>query len=472
MELVDKVRRLVRAEKLFGCGARVLCAVSGGADSTAMLLALFELAPSMQLSLEVIHVNHCLRGTESDCDEAFVRALCHRLGVPFHLRRADVAARAKQTGQGLEACARDVRYSFFRELMQERGIKILATAHTAKDNLETALFNLARGTAIAGVAGIPPLRRDGDYKIVRPLLTVSRAEIEAYLAARNEPYVTDSTNADDAYSRNRIRLHVLPELERLNPSLYETAAGTQRRLRQDADFIESAVCDAYRALVSGKTCDAHAFAALHPAIAGRLAARLYRELAPDGPQFTAANCEAVCALSRSRNPSAYVMLPAGVTVRREYGKLRFEKDAAAPEPSELIPRQLEIGKTTVLHEAGIAISCGIEPKNSQNFRFIHKFYFDYSRIYGILSVRARREGDTIHLAGHEHGKTLKKAMIDAKIPRCRRGLVPVICDERGIIAVDGIGVASRVAVTAETRELLLIQITNNYGGNSNDDGIQ
>ncbi len=469
MELVNKVRRMIREENMFERGAHVLCAVSGGADSTAMLLALHALAPSMQLVLEVAHVNHCLRGTESDCDEAFVRALCHRLDVPFYSSRTDVAERAKRTGQGIEACAREVRYSFFWELMQRHGIKVLATAHNAKDNLETALFNLTRGTAVAGVAGIPAVRREADYTVVRPLLGVSRAEIERYLAALHEPYVTDSTNTSDVYARNHIRLHVLPALECLNPSLYETAAGTQRRLRQDADFIESAVRDAYRTFVMDGACDAHAFSSLHPAIAGRLVARLYRDLAPDGPQLTAVNCEAVNALARSMNPSACAVLPAGVTVRREYGRLCFSRDAA---PQELLPRRLEIGKTTLFKEAGIEISCGIEPKLSQNFRFIHKFYFDYSCIYGILSVRPRQEGDYIHLAGHEYGKTLKKAMIDAKIPRFKRGLVPVICDERGIIAVDGLGVARRAAVTADTRKLLTIQISNIYGGNINDDGIQ
>lgn len=469
MELVEKVRRAIREEGMFERGAHILCAVSGGADSTALLLTLCELASAMDLTLEAAHVNHCLRGTESDYDEAFVRALCHRLDVPFFVNRTDVAERAKRTGQGIEACAREVRYTFFRDLMDAHGIKHLATAHNAKDNLETALFNFTRGTAVAGVAGIPPVRTMGDYTVVRPLLTASREEIEAYLAARHERYVTDVTNESDAYTRNYIRLHVLPALETLNPSLYETSACTQRRLRQDADFIARAVDDAYAAYVSDASCDAHALSALHPAVAGRLVARLYRELAQDGPQLGAVNCESVLALAHSISPSACAVLPAGVTVRREYGRLCFEREAA---PRRLLSRRLEIGKTILFEEAGIEITCSTEPKLSQNFRFIHKFYFDYSRIYGILSVRARQEGDYIHLAGHEYGKTLKKAMIDAKIPRYKRGLVPVICDERGIIAVDGLGVARRAAVTAETRELLMIQITNVYGGNINGDGVQ
>ncbi len=469
MELVEKIERTIRSEHMFEHGARILCAVSGGADSTAMLFALCALAPSLGLSLEVAHVNHGLRGPESDFDEAFVRTLCRRLQLPLYVRQVNVAECAKRTKQGIEACARDARYSFFKELMQETGIKILATAHNARDNLETALFHLTRGTGVAGIAGIPAVRRENDYTIIRPLIRVSREEIECYLKEIHEPYVTDSSNESERYTRNVIRRHVLPELERLNPSLYETAAETQRRLRQDADFIDLAVQDAYQALVVDGACDTHALSALHPAVFGRLIARLYQEIAPDGPQFTSANCEEVNALIHSRNPSAHAVLPAGVIVRREYGKIRFTRFSS---PQKLITRTLEIGKTTLFREAGIEISCNITPRLSQNFRFIHKFYFDSARIYGILSVRARQEGDYIHLAGHLYGKSLKKAMVDAKIPRFRRDLVPVICDERGILAVDGLGVARRAAVTAETKELLMIQISDIHGGYINDDGIQ
>ena len=470
MELIHKIRQTIQEEGMLERGDRILCAVSGGADSTAMLLLLHTLAPGMGLSLEAAHLNHCLRGADSDRDELFVQSLCERLEIPFHCRRIDVAEEAEKTGQGIEACAREIRYSFFRDVMEECGIKVLATAHTARDNLETALFHLTRGTGVAGLAGIPAVRSSGSIRIIRPLISASREEIEIWLRKHGETYVTDSTNESDAYTRNYIRRHILPELEKLNPSLYDTAAATQRRLREDADFIRQAVEAAYEDCVENDTLDVRILSELHPAVSGRLIVRLYREIAPDGSQLTGANCDAVLALARSSSPSARMDLPSGVSVRREYGKLRFMRGENAV--SELRTRMLKIGGSTFLEEAGLEIICGIESDFPQNFRVIHKFFFDYSHIYGILSVRARREGDSIRLTGHDHTKTLKKAMIDAKIPRYRRGLVPVICDERGIAAVDGLGVDERVAVTPETRQVLCVQIIQIDGGNRYGDSIR
>ena len=177
MDLITKVRQTIREEDMIRPGDGVLCAVSGGADSTALLLLLHELAPELGFSLEAAHLNHCLRGEDSDRDEAFVRALCRRLEIPLNCRRADVAKEAAESGQGIEACARKVRYDFFQEVLGTRGIKCLATAHTARDNLETALFHLVRGTGIVGLAGIPAVRELGGSRVIRPLLSASRGKI-------------------------------------------------------------------------------------------------------------------------------------------------------------------------------------------------------------------------------------------------------------------------------------------------------
>jgi len=455
MEVIDRVLRTIREHDMIPPGACVLCAVSGGADSVAMLLALRALSGRLGIALRAAHVNHGLRGAESDRDEHFVRALCARLEIPLDVHRADVAAIACERGQGIEACARDVRYVFFCDVMRMHGIKRLATAHTAKDNLETALFNLARGTGITGVAGIPAVRREKEYIIIRPMLRLSRADVEAYLSEQGESFVTDSTNASDAYTRNYIRHQVLPALESLNPSLYATAAATQQQLRQDADFIERAVDNAYSDLVQDHSICADAFAALHPAIAGRLVQRIYRELLPDGAQLTAANCREVTSIARSADPSAHADLPGGVIVQREYDYLRFLRSS---EPTRLVTRALRIGETTAFPEAGIAISCRVLSNPPKDLRSVHNFYFDYSHIHGILSVRARMAGDKILLVGRTHHTDIRKWMIDHKVPRLQRELVSIICDENGILAVDGLGVAQRVAMNADTCEILEINI--------------
>ena len=188
------VRNYLREHGLSG---RILVALSGGADSTALLLSL----QACGCELAAAHLNHCLRGSESDRDEDFVRALCARLGVPLTVERADVRAHAAAQGCGIEEAARSLRYAFLERAADAVGADWIATAHTADDNLETVLFHLTRGTGTRGMAGIPPRRG----RIIRPLLGATRTEIEAYLAGKGEPYVTDSSNLTDAHTRNRIR---------------------------------------------------------------------------------------------------------------------------------------------------------------------------------------------------------------------------------------------------------------------------
>ena len=211
--MVEQVKQTIAAYDMLRSGEPVLVALSGGADSVALLHALRALGYPVQ----AFHLNHCLRGAESDRDEAFCRALCVRLGVELTVERVDVAAAAREQGNGVEETARRMRYARLQDAAQ--GMKI-ATAHTADDNLETVLFHLVRGTGPKGLAGIPPVRG----RIIRPMLRVERMQIEEYLASIGQDYVTDSTNADDAYTRNRIRHTVVPALREIQPSAAQAAA--------------------------------------------------------------------------------------------------------------------------------------------------------------------------------------------------------------------------------------------------------
>ena len=186
-------------------GGAVVAGVSGGADSMALLFYLLKIAPERGISVCAAHLNHGLRGEEAERDEDFVRSYCAAHGVECRVRRADVRAEAARTGQSEETCGRSLRYAFFAELAQERGARI-ATAHTLSDNVETVLLNLARGTGLSGLCGIPPVR-DG---IVRPLLFLTRAQTEAYCRENGVPFVTDSTNLTPAYARNPVSYTHLP----------------------------------------------------------------------------------------------------------------------------------------------------------------------------------------------------------------------------------------------------------------------
>ena len=211
-------------------GARVLCAVSGGVDSMYLLHRMAELGAQRGFAVGCAHFNHGLRGAESDRDEAFVRAQCEKLGVPFYAGRGDVAS---VRGMGTEAAARELRYAFLARCADEHGYDWIATAHTADDNAETLLLNLARGCGLRGLTGIPPQRG----KLLRPMLDTTRAQAEAYLTARAIPHVEDSTNAADTYARNRVRHHAVPALESVNTAFVQHTSDTAALLREDERFL-------------------------------------------------------------------------------------------------------------------------------------------------------------------------------------------------------------------------------------------
>ena len=212
--MTDKARRDCARLGLLEKGDSVIAALSGGADSVALLYFLISLKEQYDLTIHAAHLNHGIRGEEAQRDESFCKILCEKYNVPFHLRRRDIPALARARGVSEELCGREERYAFFEELAEPLHAKI-ALAHTASDNAETLLFNLSRGASLGGAAAIPQRRGN----IIRPLLSCTRAEIEAYCAANGLEYVTDSSNLSDDYTRNRIRHHVIPVLRELNPEL-------------------------------------------------------------------------------------------------------------------------------------------------------------------------------------------------------------------------------------------------------------
>lgn len=223
-------------------------ALSGGADSVSLLRAMTE--QKLFPNVRACHLNHGLRGAESDADEEFCRRLCDKLGVPVKIKRVSISE-LKENHESVEEAARRVRYGFFRECIEEFG-GVIATAHTASDSTETVLFNLTRGTGAAGLCGIPPVRVSGGLTVIRPLIYCTRADVEEYLSSVSQDYVTDKTNLCTDYSRNRIRLNVIPELEKINPSLSKTVSRMTKNLRSDNEFLDGLAGEALERCESGK----------------------------------------------------------------------------------------------------------------------------------------------------------------------------------------------------------------------------
>lgn len=429
---------------LLPAGSRVLCAVSGGADSVCLLSLLRERA---DLTVLCAHYNHRLRGAESDRDEVFVRDLCARWGVPCHAGGGDVAAYAAQRGLGTEEAARELRYAFLQKTAGETGADCIATAHTMNDNAETVLLNLARGTGLRGLCGIPPRRGN----IVRPLLGATRRQVEAYLTARDIPWVEDSTNRTDDYARNRARHHVLPGLEELHAGAVENIGRMTDALREDEEYL-SGEARAFREKYPPDRLPVRELLALPAPVRNRVLGQAA------GGSLGRDHRQMLLALCRSADPSGECDVP-GLRVRREYDWLIF----GGGEEAKLPDRTLTVGRELLLPEAGLAVFAKNCLKTNEVQSSFNTFCFSCANIYGKISVTSRREGDKLLLAGRNGTRSVKKWMIDARIPRARRALVPVLRDDAGILAVYGMGQSAR-AVPKPGEPYIKIEIREIVGG--------
>ncbi|MDR1064799.1 MAG: tRNA lysidine(34) synthetase TilS [Oscillospiraceae bacterium] len=422
-------------------GAVVTAAVSGGADSVALLTALCELAPSRELTLHAAHFDHRLRGAESDGDREFVKSLCECLKIPCHVGSGDARALSRERGRGIEDAARELRYNFFGELSERLSSRI-AVAHTSDDNAETMLLNLARGSGAAGLAGIPPVRGN----IIRPMLSVTRAEVEAFLTERGVAHIEDSSNLDEAYSRNLIRRRVVPVLRGLNPRFAARALDAAVRLREDDEYLTSLARD----FTQSRCVDGTALVAELMALPRPVASRAVISLA--GRSLSSERVDAIFALCESSRGTAWASVPGGF-VTRVYDRLMFGGDiSTAGTFSAVAPR---LGETAVIPELSMKVSllgASCPPDIKSLYKETEKinksftvFLFKKSGICGRIVVRPRTEGDLLELFGGNITKSLKKLFIEKKIPVFRRGLIPVVADALGPLAVCGIAAGARAA---------------------------
>ena len=399
----NRLLKFAREQNLMAPGDTVICAVSGGADSVAMLFALYLLREKLGITLEAAHFNHNLRGEESLRDETFVRELCARYEIPLHVASGEIHPGKK----GLEAAARDARYAFLESLPGK-----IATAHTADDNAETILMHLVRGTGLKGLGGIAPQRG----KLIRPMLGITRREVEDFLAEWHLPHVEDSTNETDAFLRNRLRHHVMPLLAAENPRIAENLSQMALRLREDEACLSQ--LSGYETLPEVET-----LRTLPSAVRSRMLERFLKENGVREPEDVhIAQAEA---LVFSESPSASAAFPGGVTLSRQYGHLTANPTGEAFTPVTLTcPGSAEA--------AGIRITCepAGELAQSENLLTVCPS--------GKISIRPRQTGDKIRLSGGS--KSLKKLFIDRKIPAADRERIPVVCDETGILGVYSIGV--------------------------------
>ncbi len=471
--LLARVARTLRQECRVGTGPggdarRVAIAVSGGPDSVALTWILHALAAGDGPDIAgLIHVNHQLRGAESDADEAFCRALAARLDLPIAVLRVDVAALARERRVSLEVAARDARYAFFDTAAAALNADEVATGHTMDDQAETVLLRLLRGAGTRGLSGIR-VRRG---RFIRPLLHARRADLRTYLDACGETWRDDASNADEAILRNRIRHTLMPVVADIAPGAVRALARLAALAQDDeAALMEAAIKDLPALVLSKEIAparrtidiDGAALSLMPPALARRVIRALAGELAP-GSMLTARHLEAVCRLAASDEPEGHADLP-GLIAEKRGDRLSLAEAVPAGEPdagpSAWPARRLDVPGVVVLPEAGVAIEVRAAVENEGDWSRLgaSKAAIRAGAVRLPLSVRNRRPGDRFRPLGAPGSRKLQDVLVDRKVPRFRRDRVPIVVDADGnIVWVAGVAVAHGCRVTAPGDGVLILE---------------
>lgn len=434
--MICKVKNAIRRYNMPLTGRTVAVGVSGGADSMALLHVLLELRDEYNMNIIACHVNHGIRGETADRDEMFVIKECEKLGVEVNVLSADVPAGAERERLGVEEYGRKLRYEFFNSVADD---VIIATAHTLSDRCETLIFNITRGTSVKGLCSIPAQRDN----IVRPLIDCTRDEIEKYCADNSIEYITDETNFEDIYSRNRIRLNVIPELKKLNPSLEKSFFRLFCNAEEENDLISELSKQITDKAKKEDGYDAGLISCQHSAVAKRVIAEIITSetgLVPESIHIL----QVVDILGGGKTE-----IIGNTVVEVCNGVLRIN-------PKAEIISAWEFDFTSFFAEtpSGI-VKAQILHKNKLPLKqFVHNKVLDYDSICGGLIIRNRRPCDKIKLAGSSCTKTLKKLFSEKHLEN--RNNIPVLADELGVCWVQGLGCADRCKIKENTEKILFI----------------
>lgn len=464
--MINKVKQYIDHYKMLEKGDQIIVGVSGGADSVCLFHVLLELQKEYGLTLFVIHVNHGIRGEEAFRDEEHVRELCRKEKISFTAVYKDIPLLAKEGGMSLEEAGRKARYEVFNQYLAAYKCNKIAIAHNKNDNAETILFHMFRGSALRGLTGISPVRDN----IIRPLLCLERWEIEAYLQERKIPYLNDSTNFALDYSRNKIRLGILKEAQVVNKKAVSNIARAAESLMEIREFIEKSSQKAAERILIEKEkshilLKAEELAVEDIVIQKEVVRKAFYLLGESLKDVEAVHVEAVLGLL-DKQAGKRVNLPYGITAAREYHhiELAIEKSGAkeAAGSRELTEeRELLVPGITPLFENGKALHATLidYKKNMIIPQSICTKWFDYDKIKDTVLIRFRKQGDYLCIDGKGGTKKLKSFLIDEKIPRQERDILPLLADGSHIMWIIGSRISEAYKIDENTKRILQIRLT-------------
>lgn len=468
--MLEKIRQTVRKYRLLEIGDRVVAAVSGGPDSVCLLRILLLLASDYRLKIMVAHMNHGMRGEESDRDESFVRKIASDLDLPFETVKVDIPALLKAEGGSAEDVCRRQRYRFLERVSAEHAFTKIALGHHRDDQVETILMNLIRGSGPEGLKGFSPFR---EGRWIRPLFEITRDEIFAFLKSEKLDHIVDSTNESDLYLRNRLRRHLIPRIERdCNPRFSEGLLRMSDIVAVEDDYMQGVTEDLLRSWgiePNGREMrvDIDSLLSCHPAVRRRAVKSMLVALTPEEKGIGYRHVLSVLELAEGDNPGGSLNLPLGIHIRREYGRLVLVRKDSEKEGGRTVCEKVHFSHDVEIPGILDAPLPGLKlrfelidssgeptPELKNNSRAI---FLDCDKITFPLTLRSIHPGDRIRLAGVGR-KKISDVLIDAKVPRHERNRKALLVDAEGVLWIVGMRWSDRAEERGGARKILKAEI--------------
>lgn len=456
--MIDKILKTVEDNHMIKCHDGIIVALSGGPDSMSLLHALITLKDRFNLRLYAAHVNHMLRGEDSDKDEEGCREFCKDYDIEFFSKSINIDIMAQEKNISHEMAGREARYEFFMELKNKLGADKIALAHNVNDQAETILMRLMRGTGLEGLVGIKAVR---DHIYIRPLINVSRKEIEEYCEENSLPIRIDKTNFENIYSRNKIRLELIPYIEEhFNKDIISTLNRMSTLVKIDEDYISKSALKFFR-----KYCDIKADRViiykdafnLHEAILSRIIRKALSNIKGDMYNLENVHIDNVISIQNG-DTGKFTKIPKGIIAKNVYGNIEIVKENADCSELKDINIELKIGENYI-EELKLKICIKVTDNDSElRLKCNNTKYFSFDNKFSSIKLRFRKNGDKFTPLGMNGNRKLKDVFMDMKIPREERERIPLLCFDEEISWIIGYRISDKFKIHQHTRKILQVTI--------------